>query len=214
MQAYTVNDNGDVVVIENFVDVITVFTPETQIFSTTVDSNVVDVAYGITNVTAIEKIDDALLGGGFRVKTTIAERDAIPPTLRKQGMRVSVLEDSTTYALVNGIANTDWVAYPDGILGSAYSVIVDVGSTVEIMRLPLASFQSLIAVVNIIDTNIVESFQSFVHSLDTVVSYNKTNILGSQNDVQVSFDVDILDMVVNVDNTSTTTSYQVNLRYL
>ena len=47
--------------------------------------------------------------GGFRVVSTIEERDAIPTGARKQGMRVLVINDSfNEYTLSGGTSNTSW----------------------------------------------------------------------------------------------------------
>ena len=215
MQAYTVNSNGDVVIIENFVDIITVETVSREVFSTSAESNIVDASYGVTNVSLIEKIDDLLIGGGFRVVTTKAEMEALPPTHRKVGMRVSVLEDNTTYVLTGGTSNTNWLGYPENIGGSAYSIDAATSSTVEVMRVPLASFYSFIAVVTIISSNVpVETYQCFVQSDSTNVFYNRTNIIGSQDFVTVDFTSDGTDMVVQVTNTDAVNRYLTNLRYV
>jgi len=55
-------------------------------------------------------LEDKYLRGGFRILSTIAERDAIPTAARKIGMRVLVADDNLIeYTLAGGTANTDWV---------------------------------------------------------------------------------------------------------
>ncbi len=54
-------------------------------------------------------MEDIHMKGGFRVVSTIEERDAIPTGARKQGMRVLVVNDSfNEYTLSGGTSNTSW----------------------------------------------------------------------------------------------------------
>ena len=53
-------------------------------------------------------VDDTLVRGGYSIVSNIAERDAIPPSARKEGMIVYVQTPKLEYKLVNGIANTNW----------------------------------------------------------------------------------------------------------
>jgi len=64
-------------------------------------------------------IEDIHFLGGFRISETLADRDAIPELRRKWGMLAYVLEDGTTYQLIdqsNGdlADNTNWVEYSSG----------------------------------------------------------------------------------------------------
>lgn len=55
-------------------------------------------------------LEDKYLRGGFRILSTVAERDAIPTAARKVGMRVLVADaELIEYTLTGGTANTDWV---------------------------------------------------------------------------------------------------------
>ncbi len=51
---------------------------------------------------------DSLQRGGFRVVSTIVERNAITSLRRKIGMWVYVTDSLKTYSLVGGITNSDW----------------------------------------------------------------------------------------------------------
>jgi hypothetical protein len=56
---------------------------------------------------------DSLQRGGFRVVTTIVERNAITDLRRKIGMLVFVNDSNKTYKLTGGITNSDWTLYYD-----------------------------------------------------------------------------------------------------
>lgn len=72
-----------------------------------------------------------LLGSHRSVDTSVL-RDAIPSTLRDEGMTVWVIADATVYRLVGGITNGDWVA--EGAVGGAlvrdYTGVVAVSDVV------------------------------------------------------------------------------------
>ena len=46
--------------------------------------------------------------GGYRSVSSLAERDAITPERRIQGMLVFVIAENTTYRLTTGVTNLDW----------------------------------------------------------------------------------------------------------
>jgi hypothetical protein len=63
-------------------------------------------------------VEDVHFEGGFQVRTDISDRDSIPTLNRKEGMLAYVVSTTTTYRLVGGITNLDWVAVstPSGLL--------------------------------------------------------------------------------------------------
>lgn len=69
----------------------------------------------IPNSNSYPGLEDSYLGGGFRVVNSLAERDAIPASRRKAGMRVYVNDTDTVYRL--GADLTSWVA--DFVSGSS-----------------------------------------------------------------------------------------------
>lgn len=58
------------------------------------------------------------------VQLNLTNRDAIPSSVRYEGMTVYVIGDKMTYQLVNGITNTDWVEF-----GSGGNIIDDANSS-------------------------------------------------------------------------------------
>ena len=50
-------------------------------------------------------VDDTLVRGGYSIVSNIAERDAIPPSARKEGMIVYVQTPKLEYKLVNVMRN-------------------------------------------------------------------------------------------------------------
>ena len=54
-------------------------------------------------------VEDENLQGSFRAVTTVAERDAITDSHRKEGMRVRISSERRSYELSGGITNSDWV---------------------------------------------------------------------------------------------------------
>ncbi len=55
-------------------------------------------------------VEDVNVEGGFQVRDDITDRNAIPSLNRKEGMLVYVNSTATTYRLVGGIADINWVA--------------------------------------------------------------------------------------------------------
>lgn len=53
-------------------------------------------------------LEDIYVRGGFRVVSTLADRDEIHNFSRKEGMWVVVQEDNTIYELAGGTANANW----------------------------------------------------------------------------------------------------------
>lgn len=64
--------------------------------------------------------------GGHHTAATLAERDAIPPERRLEGMTCYSIDTMNTYQLVGGIQNTDWCTFPlfrtDSIAGQINGV--------------------------------------------------------------------------------------------
>jgi hypothetical protein len=54
--------------------------------------------------------------GGYRAVSTIAERDAITPLRRKEGMMVYITTGNVIYVLIGGIDNANWVLHTNGNL--------------------------------------------------------------------------------------------------
>ena len=54
-------------------------------------------------------VDDTLVRGGYSIVSTLAERDSIPPSARKDGMVVYVQTPQLEYKLQGGLDNTNWV---------------------------------------------------------------------------------------------------------
>jgi len=71
------------------------------------------------NSGAFPMVEDIHLEGGLQIRDDIADRNSIPTLNRKEGMLCYVVSVTTTYRLVGGITNSDWV-----IEGAATSTLL------------------------------------------------------------------------------------------
>ena len=84
--------------------------------------------------------DEAYNRGGYRSVADIAERDAITPDRRKEGMLVNVLSDSTVYKLTGGIDNVNWEVDGGGSEASEALIVKILQRYTDLIRPPTVVF--------------------------------------------------------------------------